>query len=402
MAIVKGVNEIVHLPLYDSLFVRPGRQLKDLVSSNILKFFVNIHGKTKLETNMQAAALLPHWNTFEARALRVVISDLPEMCLSPVGSCSNGSNGNGNGHNDECTSLKDIELLFEECSHELKHEQVAAARESLNAVRYAVEEAKGISKDYEECLGLLRSFCDPVRMGKTLKLQDDLRSIRDELTTILTRTKVKVKKTDAVNRFLKELEELDAKGKEHYLLPKLDRAIECLSDFVKLTDLAGRIKGQNLAGIDACIAAAERLVTSAPARTDRSNGLKERLEAVARELEQCHAQRKHDRGRQILGKLLYNSVTTLFVGEKIMIQMPTWFFPAGAGPYSGNGQVVTNGFPTPQATFNFAEAVIIDTQQHFRVELEIPESDVFAELQHINGPFFIWVVLDGYMTRDVQ
>src|SRR5712691_5449840 len=167
MAIVKGVNEIVHLPLYDSLFVRPGRQLKDLGSSNILKFFVNIQGKTKLETNMQAAALLPHWNTFEARALRVVISDLPEMCLSPVGSCGNGSNGNGNGHNDEFTSLKDIEFLFEECSHELKQEQVAAARESLNAVRYAVEEAKGISKDYEECLGLLRSFCDPVRMGQS-------------------------------------------------------------------------------------------------------------------------------------------------------------------------------------------------------------------------------------------
>ena len=34
----------------------------------------------------------------------------------------------------------------------------------------------------------------------------------------------------------------------------------------------------------------------------------------------------------IIGKLIYNTVTTLYVGEKIMIQMPTWFFPAGAGP----------------------------------------------------------------------
>jgi hypothetical protein len=85
-----------------------------------------------------------------------------------------------------------------------------------------------------------------------------------------------------------------------------------------------------------------------------------------------------------------------------MIQMPTWFFPAGAGPYSEDGQVVTNGFPTPQATFRFAEPVIIDTQQHFRVELEIPEGDTFQELQGINGPFLLWVVLDGYMTRDVQ
>ena len=28
---------------------------------------------------MQAASLLPHWNTYEARALRVVISDLPAL-----------------------------------------------------------------------------------------------------------------------------------------------------------------------------------------------------------------------------------------------------------------------------------------------------------------------------------
>src|ERR1700752_442260 len=81
MAVIKGVNERVHLPLYDSLFVRPDRQFRDHVSSNVLKFFVNIHGKTKLETNMQTSSLLPHWNTFEARALRVVISDLPKPCL---------------------------------------------------------------------------------------------------------------------------------------------------------------------------------------------------------------------------------------------------------------------------------------------------------------------------------
>src|SRR5690349_8429468 len=81
MAVIKGVNERVHLPLYDSLFVRPDRKLRDHVSSNVLKFFVNIHGKTKLETNMQTSSLLPRWNTFEARALRVVISDLPEQCL---------------------------------------------------------------------------------------------------------------------------------------------------------------------------------------------------------------------------------------------------------------------------------------------------------------------------------
>ena len=46
-------------------------------SSSTLKFFTNVQGKTKLETNLQSASLLPHYNTFEARAMRVVISDLP-------------------------------------------------------------------------------------------------------------------------------------------------------------------------------------------------------------------------------------------------------------------------------------------------------------------------------------
>lgn len=397
MAIVKGVNEIVHLPLYDSLFVRPGKQLGDLVSSNILKFFVNIQGKTKLETNMQSSALLPHWNTFEARALRVVISDLPETVAR--------SNGNEDGHNGDLTAdLKGIDqVLLENRSHGLKDEQVAAARKSLDSFRLVVEGAKGISKDYDDCLGLLRRVCHPDRMGQILKLHGALRSIRDELTTVLTRTRVEIKNQGALNSFLKEIGELDAKGDEGYVALKLDRAIECLNEFfLKLNDIAVRIRDQNLSSIDACVSAAERLLTAAQVRTERLEDLKRRFHAVTRELERCHTQAKHFRGHHILGKLLYNSVTTLFVGEKTMIQMPTWFFPAGAGPYSENGQVVTNGFPTPQATFNFAEPVTIDTQQHFRVELEIPESDAFQDFQCVNGPFFIWVVLDGYMTRDVQ
>jgi hypothetical protein len=104
----------------------------------------------------------------------------------------------------------------------------------------------------------------------------------------------------------------------------------------------------------------------------------------------------------LLGKVVYNTVTTFYVGEKIMIQMPTWFFPAGAGPYSESASVVTHGEPTPLATFRFAEPIYIDKQQNLRVEIDIPDSDVLKELQRIYGPFFIWVVLDGYMTRDVQ
>src|ERR687892_265114 len=77
MAVVQGVKEKVHLPIYDSLTVEPAKQLRRVESSSTLKFFVNVQGKTKLETNLQSASLLPHYNTFEARAMRVVISDLP-------------------------------------------------------------------------------------------------------------------------------------------------------------------------------------------------------------------------------------------------------------------------------------------------------------------------------------
>src|SRR5688572_28549454 len=76
MAVVQGIKEKVHLPIYDSIKVDPGQQLREVESSNVLKFFVDVQGKTKLETNLQSASLLPHYNTFEARAMRVVISDL--------------------------------------------------------------------------------------------------------------------------------------------------------------------------------------------------------------------------------------------------------------------------------------------------------------------------------------
>src|SRR6185295_11958617 len=77
MAIVQGIREKVHLPIYDSLSVEAKKQLREAEPTSILKFFVDVQRKTKLETNLQSASLLPHYNTFEARAMRVVISDLP-------------------------------------------------------------------------------------------------------------------------------------------------------------------------------------------------------------------------------------------------------------------------------------------------------------------------------------
>src|SRR5206468_7407619 len=77
MATVQGIREKVHLPIYDSIFVEPEQQLRDITSGSTLKFFVDVQRKNKLETNLQSASLLPHFNTYEARAMRVEISDLP-------------------------------------------------------------------------------------------------------------------------------------------------------------------------------------------------------------------------------------------------------------------------------------------------------------------------------------
>jgi hypothetical protein len=114
----------------------------------------------------------------------------------------------------------------------------------------------------------------------------------------------------------------------------------------------------------------------------------------------------------ILADLIYNSVTTLLVGEKIMIEMPTFYFPAGAGVSPGSPNVKNHGEPDPMATFRFAEPVYIEPQQNFRVEMLFPqgvpgqESDPSrldpTKLAGVKGPLRIWVVLDGYLTRDVQ
>ena len=74
--------------------------------------------------------------------------------------------------------------------------------------------------------------------------------------------------------------------------------------------------------------------------------------------------------------------------------------------------VSNHGEPDPTATFRFAEPVYIEPQQNFRVEMAFPQgvpgvaTGVIEEdknkLAHVTGPLRIWVVLDGYLTRDVQ
>lgn len=111
---------------------------------------------------------------------------------------------------------------------------------------------------------------------------------------------------------------------------------------------------------------------------------------------------------KFLGELIYNSVTTLLVGEKTMIEMPTYWFPAGAGVDAGDA-VPNNGEPDTLATFRFAEPVSIEPQQNFRVEMLFPQgvpgtggTNTSGILAKITGPLRLWVVLDGYLTRDVQ
>jgi hypothetical protein len=296
MAIVQGIREKVHLPIYDSLSVEPGKQLRDSESGSILRFFVDVQKKTKLETNLQSASLLPHYNTFEARAMRVVISDLPPE--------------------------------FPEESN---------------------TETKSKSREFD----VLRRNAtgDPVPAGYAAKIEMGVKQLMDLLE--------EARENEGVVELL-------PKDPGVVLVP-LTATVQT-NDFIELT-----------------IVDLEELVES--------------LDKVAPPIEQI---RPNDGAGTVIGKLIYNTVTTLFVGEKIMIQMPTWFFPAGAGPYSEKASITTHGEPSPTATFRFAEPIFIDKQQNFRVEIEIPNTDTLKEIQRIYGPMNLWVVLDGYMTRDVQ
>jgi hypothetical protein len=101
-------------------------------------------------------------------------------------------------------------------------------------------------------------------------------------------------------------------------------------------------------------------------------------------------------------ELIYSSVITFLVGEKEAITAPTYMFPSGAGVLGGNGSMpINHGEPDPLSTFRFAEPVTIECQQNFRVEMLFPRG-VPETIANAIGPRHIWVVLDGYLTRDVQ
>jgi hypothetical protein len=315
MAVVQGIKEKVHLPVYDSIAIDAGKQLRDVEKSSILKFFVNVQGKTKLETNLQSASLLPHYNTFEARAMRVVISDLPPTFSDEV---------IGNDEDLPVTDGDGNALGVDGQPASTTNPAVTADVEiPLDHLVELLQEAK------EDDQGIATIDVDDGSDSEitSLKVSGTELTQAQRQTLINAGAVVELSKSD-IQGIIDNLKELERPLKE---------------------------------------------------QIDTNNG-----------------------SGTLIGKIVYNTVTTLYVGEKIMIQVPTFFFPGGAGPYSEAAKVTTHGEPSPLATFRFAEPIYIDRQQNFRVEIETPDSDVLKELQRIYGPFFIWVFLDGYMTRDVQ
>jgi hypothetical protein len=318
MAVVQNIKEKVHLPIYDCVSVDAGKQLRSVENSSTLKFFTNVQGKTKLETNLQSASLLPHYNTFEARALRVVISDLPPDFVpdnpDDEETVDNGDDGLDVTDEDGANFLADGSLAGPGVP------DVVTADIELLLTR-AVELLRRADESEDKSVDLDANDEDVTLNFGNAELNDTISDTIAEAGGTVTLS------VDDLKGFIEDLEKK----------------------------------------------------APAPQQLIPNNG-----------------------AGTLIGNLIYNTVTSLYVGEKLMIEMPTWFFPAGAGPYSEAGKFTTHGEPSPVATFRFAEPIFIDKQQNFRVEIEVPDSQTLKLVQRIYGPLFIWVVLDGYMTRDVQ
>ena len=329
MAVVQGIKEKVHLPLYDSITVKREEQLQDDQRSSTLKFFVDVQGKTKLETNLQSASQLSHYNTFEARAMRVVVSDLPpEFPEDPT------AEDTGFDVVDE-----DENLFFVDANG-----KVGALDSDKNPIEGEHE------TDFDKMTAVQVTADIEIGLDRIVELLQEARDSEDGFTELSP--------TDEEVTLLRDGEEQG------------DRVAETLEEF-------GATIFISTGDLEFLLSEIPEKDSPPRFQIDPNKGVTE-----------------------FINKLIYNTVTTFFVGEKIMIQMPTYYFPSGSGVF--NGHAASHGEPDPMATFRFAEAINIDRQQNFRVEIEVPDSDVFKELQRVYGPLFIWVVLDGYLTRDVQ
>jgi hypothetical protein len=81
MAKIKVVKERLHIPIYDAFYVPdqnkvPGKKFEDFMTdSALIRFFVDVQNKTKLETNLQAAGVLP---LSTAMRLLTLITNMPQ------------------------------------------------------------------------------------------------------------------------------------------------------------------------------------------------------------------------------------------------------------------------------------------------------------------------------------
>jgi hypothetical protein len=311
MAIVQGIKEKVHLPIYDSLAVEGAQQLREVEATSTLKFFVNVQGKTKLETNLQSASLLPHYNTFEARAMRVVISDLPPEFpdkLTVDGEEFPVTDDNG----DDITVNGDGTLFEPPVTGEPPAEPPADAAKAGKATKSTADAKADATGTLAGPFTVVADFT--FGLDRLMDLLAEARESQDRTTF------VDVDDDDVTLRAINDNgEEAD---------PDQDVLVQTVLD-------AG-------GSIDITVGDIESLI---------DENINEKEQPPKEQL------RPNNGSGTIIGKFIYNTVTTLYVGEKIMIQMPTWFFPAGAGPYSETGHFTTHGEPSPLATFRFAEPI---------------------------------------------
>ena len=100
MAKVQGVKEKLHFPLYDAFFVKDGSGRTHQKSSQsvmtdprVIRFFVDVQNKTKLETNLQAAGVTaqPEYLRGAGFARGGVQSAIPTEFIEKQGSAPKGS-----------------------------------------------------------------------------------------------------------------------------------------------------------------------------------------------------------------------------------------------------------------------------------------------------------------------
>ena len=350
--------------------------------------------------------------------------NLPPVFPDPIRACIDASRRIDSARPERIRSCAEaLRALVDnetQCSAPETLERIAAGAASVSR---SLDHAAAIHEEAPGCFAGLKTVIEHRGLDDSIEIVAELHALRKDLIEILSRTRIQ---TPRLARLKQLSDRLDASEGSAGLRGRMQELRQCEEIYRRLLTLLAEL-AQNAALVRECASTVETLAAAARARAPLLDELSSSLAALAAEKGVSGERRRDTRSvvecltrnlratqlipiteqltgdsGAILAKLAYNSVVTFVVGEKAMIQMPTWFFPSGAGPFTDDGHVATHGFPNPEATFRFAEPVFIDSKQNFRVELEVPDFAALHDLQRVYGPLFIWVVLDGYRTRDVQ